>query len=509
MRRRTLLAALGAAVPNTGCLTSDDLLGRHAATGDPPDTRTPSPEGPADGGTPVDGSGDDPPFDDIEVGDANIVDLETAPRTYALSRTTYRTADGAEVAMAFVDTATAEHPARVVAKLQNPMAVEQTFDLRWAPPFGRRTSEQPYPPGTDRWAGDHTYRVELVFAPTADDDLAENPPAVERAEDGYWRLSGGVSPWGPETVRLEPGETVRGEYALVGRAEGVGRGRPTGVYEFSRGQDYPVRIAVWNTDNPGPDGESRFAGETVPQLPRDGDVAWFHAADATTPSFVRPSVERTGLPAEVDFTFVNHDHESTGCGHWTLYKLRDGQWYDIGPYVRTADCRRVGPGGAKTWTLHAFHGEGLPCQGAAVFGHLGGGRYAAVAGYGHATARSAAMVELTGDRLAVTPTDDVDASSAGDRVVVESPRPERETRDPAVLTVLRADGAKQTLIAEQVMRRRFRGLRNTLSFFEPGVEAVELHTDDRVAEQVVGYDQERFRFTFREDAFEARVAVEG
>jgi hypothetical protein len=505
MRRRTLMAALGTALSTAGCLDGGSPIGGPpgGSTGTP-DTRTPS-----TGGTPADGTPDGGADDDVTPDggmlDASIVDLETAPRTYALSRTGYRTAAGAEVGMTFAATATADHPARLVAELHNPMDVDQTFDLSWAPPFGRWTSEQPYRPGAEPWSSDDTYRVELVFAPTADHDLVESPPSVERTEDGYWRLAHGVSPWGPDRVRLSPGETVRGEYAVVGRADGAGKGRPTGIYEFGRGQSDPVRLAVWNTDRPGPSADSRFGGESVPSLPGEEAVAWYHEADAATPTYVRPSVERTDLPAEVRFTFVNHSREALGCGHWSLYKRHGGRWFHLGPYVRTMECRMVPPGGAKTWELHAHPGEGVDCQGAAVYGHLGGGQYAAVVGYGHDAPRSGAMVELTGDPVAVTPTDDVSAERDGDRVTVDSPRPTREEREPVTLTVSRADGADRTVIAEQVMRRRFRGLRNTLSFFEAGVERVALHTDDTVAEQAVGYDRSTTRFTFRGDAYEATV----
>lgn len=508
MRRRTLIAALGTALPTAGCLGPGGSLGDGTPTDDAPNTRTDHPSASPASGTP-DGGADDDVTPEGDVLDASIVDLETAPRTYALSTTRYRTPGDAEVAMTFADTATPDHPARVVAELHNPMDVEQTFDLGWAPPFGRRTSDIPRMPWEAYPTGDHTYRVELVFAPTADHDLIEDPPAVQRARDGYWRLAGSVAPWGPERVRLSPGETVRGEYALVGRREGVGTGRPTGVYEFSRGQDRPVHLAVWNTDEPGPADGSRFAGESPPPVSGDTEVAWFHDADASTPTYVRPSVERTDLPAEVTFTFVNHAREALGCGHWSLYKRHDGAWFHLGPYVQTLECRMVVPGGAKTWRLHAYPGEGIDCQGTAVYGHLGGGRYAAVAGYGHDAPSSGAMVQLTGDPVALTPTDDVSATREGDRVTVDSPRPTRDGRDPANLTVTRADAADRVVIAEQVMQPRYRGLRNTLAFFEAGVDEVVLHTDDTVAERAAGYDEASSEFRFRGDPYEARVDVEG
>ena len=144
-------------------------------------------------------------------------------------------------------------------------------------------------------SGDFTYRVGLIFAPTANHDLVEDPPDIQRADDGYWRLASDTTPELPERVRLSPGETIHGEYALVGRAEGVGRGRPPGVYEFSRAGERPLRVAVWPTDSPGPATDSQFAGMSVPALPGDSDTAWFHNADASSPTFVRPSTEQTSF----------------------------------------------------------------------------------------------------------------------------------------------------------------------------------------------------------------------
>ncbi len=513
MRRRTLLAALGAGTSLVaGCPSVTDRPGTTPnETPDDPATDTPA-------GSPPGEDGPDFPDDPFA---ASIVDLETGPRTYALASAGYRSDGGAEVRIKFDGTATADHPLRVVAELTNANDFADTVRLDWLPPFGRLTSDKLRLPWGD--LADSTYRTDLVFAPTPNHDLVDDPPAVERASDGYWRLAGEVSPWLPETVRLDPGESVVGEYALVGRSEGVGEGRPTGVYEFSRADDPPLAVAVWNTDEPGPAEQSRFAGESVPPLagsaagiPEDRPVAWYHGADATTPSYVRPATERTTLPAEVSFTFVNHDRESTSCGHWNLYKLDGGEWFHLGPYVQTADCRVVRPGGWKTWTLEAFHGPGFGSSDPDVlsagpgFDYLGGGRYAAVAGYGHATDASAALVEFDADPVSVVPTDDAAGERSGSTVTVTTGRWE-DGEDPpsAVLSVTRASasnsGDAKRIIPEQVMRPRNRGLRNSLAFFESGVEKVVLRTDERVVEGVVGYESDSVRFVFEGEVYVAEV----
>ncbi|PSQ38232.1 hypothetical protein BRD13_07350 [Halobacteriales archaeon SW_5_70_135] len=413
----------------------------------------------------------------------------------------------------FASTATADGPATVTATLTDGNPFENTFELEWTPPFGRRTSDLPHPMG-DRFGDTGSYRVRLAFAPTANHDLVDDPPAVERAADGYWRLAGGVDHWLPERVRLGPGETVHGEYALVGRADGVGRGRPQGVYEFARPDERPLRVTVWETDAPGSEPASRFEGVSLPSLSGENGIAWYHEADTSTPTFVRPSVERTDLPARIEFTFLNRAREPTSCGHWSLYKLHDGDWYRLGPYVRAGDCRVVGPGGWKTWTLRAANGELAP-SGAADYGHLGGGRYAAVAGYGHATAESAALVEFDAGPVAVVPTEDATGEREDDMVTVTSGRwraaPDEEGRARRRLVLERVDRADRTLIAEQVMRRRFRGLRNTLAFAVTAdaiadVDRVVLRADDAVVDRVLGYDADRRRVRFDGRAYALRRA---
>jgi hypothetical protein len=514
MRRRALLASLSASlVAVAGCNEASTTDGdptdgpKNPTPTDEPGDSTPTPAPPSTDTPattpdemPTETPGDD--SDDMGIGAASIVDLETVNRTYALTSLRYRTDDHASVRLQFSGTATAEHPATVQATLTNENSFENTFRLDWTPPFGELASDIPHPIGDS--GSEYTYRAGLVFAPTANHDLVEEGADIERGEDGYWRLTSESLPDLPETVRLGPGETVEGEYALVGRMDGEGRGRPPGVYEFSRAGADSVRITVWKTDAPGPASESRFAGASVPTLPGESETAWYHEADATTPTFVRPSVERTDLPASVEFTFLNRSRDSTACGHWTLYKLQGGEWFRIGPYIHTADCRVVSPGGSKTWSLRAAAGEMAPCDGR-QFEFLGGGRYAAVANYGHATAQSGALVEFDAPDVSVVPTDDVTSERANGTVTATSDRwrnaPDDEHRSRRQLVVEPTAEADQRLIAEQVMRRRFRGLRNTLAFVESDVERVVLRTDDRVADDVTGHDQGSRSFEFEGKAY--------
>lgn len=256
-------------------------------------------------------------------------------------------------------------------------------------------------------------------------------------------------------------------------------------------------------ENPGPKEQSRFAGTDVPSM---GDVAWYHEADESTPSYLHPETERASLPAEIKFTFYNNSEIDLDCGHWRLEKLHDGKWFTIGPRMHTADCRIVESGETKSWTLDASHGSPTTEQdryepGRSVFGSLGGGRYAVTVGYGHDTDESGALVELSGPGVDVVPEENLSVEENGAEVVVTSPHYESAERTGTVV-VSRATDADRRLVAEQVLQPYYRGLRNTLPFLEDGVETVRLRTDSGTASSVPSPPDET-------DRSAARIEVDG
>jgi hypothetical protein len=488
MRRRALLSSLAATTAAlAGCASSGDDTGR---TVENPQTTKPNTS--TSGGAPS----------REPEGYASVVELETGPRTYAFAPTRQRTDDGVEVALWFDRTATADHPARLRGYLENRDDYANPVDVEWIPAVGRVHGRQP---------SGYDHEASLHFAPTANNDLAETVPEVVRDESGYWRVED-LGPWMSETVPLDAGERVELEYVLVGEPRMPGR--PTGTYEF-RGRDEDARVAVWDTTSPGPEAESRFAGRSVPALPGESSVQWFHDADESAEVFVRPERERAELDARVEFEVVNHSHESVGCGHWNLHKLVDGEWFRVAPSLHLSDCRSLAPGARQSWSLRAFNNEAVPagetgggCRDGVTRGYLGGGEYAVVAGYGHPADESAALVELVGDPVEVVPTEDATVEVDGDAATVTtSQHGDGEDPPDATFTLTRVADADERLIAEQLMdlgpfSSAGRGLWNAVAAATEGAERVVVRTDERDADGAVGFEEGPRRFTFRGQAYE-------
>ncbi|WP_058992694.1 hypothetical protein [Haloarcula sp. CBA1127] len=497
MRRRALLASVPGALAGLAGCSVGTLNSDETADVTPAPRPTKSATDANDSGTATPTDTGDPPRPENPT---TVVELETGPRTYALSSAGLHTDDRARIGLWFDRTATDDHPATLRGWLQNSNEFENTFRIEAIPGIGQIYSRQPS-------GYDHEARLHL--APTANNELADEVPSLSRTDEGYWRVDD-VGPWMPDTRRLAPGEWLQLEYTLVG--EPGQSGRPTGTYEF-RGQDETLSVTVWDTQHPGPETESRFAGRSLPSFPGDGGVQWFHEAERATPAFVRPTAERVQLDAQIGFEVVNNSHKRLQCGHWDLYKLVDGEWFHIAPMGHTADCRLLSPGGREQWGFRAFNRQSVGCStgdchcDGLTQGYLGDGEYAVVAGYGHATANSGALVELVGDRAAVTPTDGVSTARDGDTLTVTTSRHgDGEHPADATFSLTRTSSASERVIAEQVMASgRFAtyegGLRNALPFLTDDVRHVVVRTDERAVDGVLGYDSNSRRFRFRGQAY--------
>ena len=485
MDRRALLGSLVAGGSLlAGC---SDRLGT-GTDGDDPGTPTVTPA-PVGTNTPA-----DPPSDDPGGGPgqgrslASVVDLETISRTYALAPTSYHSTDDGRVELGFTSTATADSPATVSGSLTNTAPWANTFRLRETPPFGQ----------TNRTGGirDHdrelTYRSNLVFAPTEQSEVADVVPDVELADDGTWRLAEPISDtWGPETLRLDPDQTVETEWYLVGRPEGTDRGRPTGTYEFRSG-DTDLSVTVWDTDRPGPTAPREAGDIAIPSLPNTESTDWYYEATPETPAYLEPSIQLVSLPGAVDFTLTNHTHANLSGNSWNLYKRHDGEWFYLEPWAHTAVLRTIPPGGERSYHLRAFHGDPVPCDGISV-GNLGGGTYAFESMYSTDDdapvdlGSFAARFEVDAPAVDIRPTPSADLAVTREDGTVRVEWPRRPEVERGTLTVeRREDSPAERLLPEQAMRARNRGLRNTLAFFEDGIDRVVLRTDRNTVSTAAG-----------------------
>ncbi|QDX40846.1 hypothetical protein [Salarchaeum sp. JOR-1] len=484
MKRRALLSSLaaGGVAAIAGCNGRTDGANGTTTHGDD-STRTTTST-----------ANDAPTPPETGLADATTAVFETRDRTVSLLGGRRRLSSGVVMRAWLSATATADHPARVTATLRNDTEYESTLRLGDVPPFGATPHASP---GRDY---DHT----LYLAPTEDHGFATTAPGVARAQSGGWYLDAAPDRWQPEAVDLAAGDTLVGEFAVVPREPGS---IPTGRYAFGYADD-PLTLSVWQTSKPGPAERSRFENATPPAFEKQSPQ-WYHGATPKTPTFLQPNTEQVDAPAPVSFTLYNHLTEplSGNFYDWALYKQVDGEWYHIAPWAIPVPLTPLAPGDTHTWTLHAFNSPSVECEDAIALGYLGGGRYAF-----HVSMSSedgpthAALFDFDAPAVSVTPTDGVTTSRSDGVVTVTGPGRDADTGGDATLVVERAETADTRLIPEQVMRRRNRGLRNTLPFFESGVVRVELHTDDGTVDGIVGYDAGARTFRFDGEAFVARRA---
>ena len=492
MNRRSFLASTaGGAALFAGCLESDDseadLGGELESDDDPSESDTES------------ASRDDaelPAFDE-----SSVVDFETAPLTAAVVGGRIRTADGLEVGLKFAAPATEESPATLVAAVRNGMSYEQTFQPRRLVAFDD--------PTTGRTAGRET----VYLSPAKDHPLAETSPDYARDDDGRWRLEAVGRDWFPETITLAGEETVVGEHYLLGHHARDEPPIDVGRYDFRwRGRGFT--IAVWETDAPGPDGTSRFDGASVPDLPTEDELAWYHEATPATEASLEPDVESVTAPAKVSFELVNHSRETMSGNpyYWRLYKLEADRWYPVEPWEWNMPLSSVEPGGVNETSLFLYDGEPIERGGERTVGHLGGGRYAYTVDYSRDGETHAAMVDLEAPSLEVEPEPNATIEDEGETIVVELPN-YADARRPATVTVTLTDTdveeVDERLLPEQLPRRPFRSLRNAIPLFDDGVKAVRVKTDRGTALRQFGYEEgERRTVAYEGRTFEAIGALE-
>ncbi|TYT63802.1 hypothetical protein [Natrialba swarupiae] len=444
------------------------------------------------------------PFDE-----PSTVDFETAPLTATVVGGRVSTDDGLSARLEFAEPATADSPATLVSTVRNDRPYEQTFQPRRLLILDD--------PTTGRTADNDS----VYLAPAADHPLAETEPGYYRDDDGRWRLERVGDDWFPDRLTLDAEQEVVGEYYLLGHHHHDRPPIEANRYEFSW-REGSFEIVCWPTDEPGPAGDSRFVGEVPPGFPEpDDEVRWYHDATPETPVFLEPSAESVTAPAKIEFDLVNHGRESLSGNpyYWRLYKLVDDRWFPVDPWEFPLPLGSVQPGDVDETELFLYDGDPVDRQGSRTVGHLGGGQYAYAVGYSVGPETYAARFDLEAPKLVVEPEDDVAIDDEGDRIVVRLPN-YGDARRPATVTVSRLESepdpadsdetaVDERLVAEQLPRRPFRALRNSLPLFEDGVERVVVETDRGTALRRFDYEEgERLTFAYDGDAFEASGSLE-
>jgi hypothetical protein len=387
---------------------------------------------------------------------------------------------------------TAEEPARLALTLVN--TGEEAVSVTHDPVTGRLVT-----PRSDARA--------FLLPVDGPDDVAGGGPGggTERGHelvDGCWR--GRPSGTGAGGVEVRPGEWESLVYDLVADPEGPCP--PVGTYAFETGFGWAFTLGVWRTDAPGPTTPSRFAGTDVPELPAEGPTAWFHRADRTTTVYLRPSVERVPLAdGATTLRVVLFNHSSTTLvGNplaYELLKLHEGSWYHVVPDPLPTPGGNLPPGATLERVFELRHGSPVGREDAVPVGHLGGGRYAVRVGM-HRPGRPrqhAALLDLDAPRLELSPAPELRIDGLDSGQPVGWLDPDGGLFEAIVAATRTDEPADRTVLAEQVMHEPV--LRNTISLFDAGVETVELHTRDPVADRLLR-PRETLRVALRGTTYE-------
>jgi hypothetical protein len=270
-----------------------------------------------------------------------------------------------------------------------------------------------------------------------------------------------------ETIVFKPRAGYVGEYELAddGLTEGVY------IFEGPEGKA-DLEIEVWEAGSPGPDAESLFEGRDVSDVTELRETAWYHEADASTPVYLEPSEESVSLPATVEFTLVNHSegYVSGNPSRWGLYKLSDGDWYQIAPWAHRLPAADYPPSERATYDVRLLHKEADEDarDGVRIVDRLGGGMYAYTVGMRRGEETNGAVFELDAPTVELDAPDDASVERDGARVTVTT----GEARHDGKTTVERVDGDGERVLTEHIYRRPYRTLLYSVPFFDDETDEV-------------------------------------
>lgn len=222
------------------------------------------------------------------------------------------------------------------------------------------------------------------------------------------------------------------------------------------------------------------------------------------------------LPETVTFTLDNRTGRelSTNFYAWTLWKRVDGDWLRVVPDIWREPLMTLDHGESHEWVLTAEHA--LPQNpgryydawlSSGTVGGLGGGEYAFTAdgvldGSGEQSLGFAARFTVDAPELPLEPTSRVtDASRDGEVVTVHGEGVGEENRRAAFVLRRVDDGADPQRVIPEQAAHDYR-LRNTLPYFEAGVEEVRYVEGNHAITPAFGVD-EPYAVSYRGKLYEA------
>ncbi|MFC3476979.1 immunoglobulin-like domain-containing protein [Halobacterium litoreum] len=256
----------------------------------------------------------------------------------------------------------------------------------------------------------------------------------------------------------------------------------------------------------------------------DGRVV-VHGEHPDSPLSLSLDDDTLDLPAdETTFVLANDtDYRfMTNFYGWKLSKRVDGRWFRVAPQFWPQPLHSLPAGESHEWSFAVDNGDPVdPGSGGMddiALAGLGGGTYAFTT-HGSFSPEDGESVpvgfcaefELNGDPVELTPTDGVTASRDGATVTVTTGEEPTEDEPMSAFVVERVEPQAETPVRERITEQLLRpdpgfgdqsGYRNTIPFFEDGVDTVRLeapngtHPPFGVDEgYFVEYEGERYRIS--------------
>lgn len=459
MRRRAFLAATGTAL-GAGCTgnvsppTTDSSAGNRTTTAERErETTTTHPA-----------SNDDT---------TNSVRTEIGPnrRLTLVTRPFHHDHEELQANVGFVGTATSEGPPRLRLSVTNPLDYKVEIPFGSTPPFGAAVG-QTREGMRQRDDGSKDDEPKLVAV------SVQRPTEIELAA-GCWRAKQVPEPETdtPSATTLAPDETVAHEYDLLVHPE-TADCFPTEIFHFrDERTNFRFLLSSWNPAETAPN-ESRFEGRSVPDLPDSSRTGWFHESDETTPIYLEPDREMGTLPTETfRFTLSNYSTEQFTINPYDygLYKLHDGEWRFLEPYEIPMPAKYMFSGSINERELSFdYSGDSSPMLGAGTYAYQHGSHT-----NDDRAVEYAALFELDGDSLPLTPGDQIDRTERDGQtktIYAKNYNPD-EYRTYTVSVRRTSEPAETSFITEELVRRDV--LRPAVYYLrETDVSEIAMKVDD-------------------------------